>query len=377
MREPIILDAVRTPIGRKGGALAGVRPDELYAHVLTSLLRRTRVPASQIEDVISGCVTQAGEQGANVGRQAALLSDLPMTVPGVTLSRMCGSGQQAIHFAAQAIAAGDSRYVIAGGIESMSRAPMFSDIGGGFQTLNPKLSKKYEIIHQGESAERIAEKFGLKRTDLDQFSAESHRRATAATKAEYFKSQIAPLPLIPLLHDEGIRFELNLEKMAQLPTIFRKDGVITAANSSQISDGAGAILIADSEAAKADGLKPRARFRARVALGGDPTLQLLEVIPATTKALERAGLTLQDIDVIEINEAFASVILAWGKELKPDWQKVNPNGGAIAHGHPLGATGAILMAKMLNELERTDKTFGLQVMCIGHGMATATIIERV
>lgn len=384
MGEAVILEAVRTPIGKRNGALREVRPDALYAHVLNALLRRTGIDPARIEDVVTGCVTQAGEQGANIGRLGVLLSDLPREVPAVSLNRMCGSSQQAIHFAAQAVAAGDMRYAIAGGVESMTRAPMFSDIRGGFETLNPALHQKYELIHQGESAERIAERYGLSRRELDEYSYASHLRAARATKAGYFQGQIEPLEgLDPdgnpftLTWDEGIRFEPDLERMLQLPPAFRAEGVVTAGNSSQVSDGAAAVLIADREAALADGLKPRARFRARVVVAGDPTMQLLEVIPATKKALKRAGLSLGDLDVIEINEAFASVVLAWARELEPEMEKVNPNGGAIAHGHPLGATGAILMTKLLGELERRDAQFGLQVMCIGHGMATATVIERI
>lgn len=361
MREPVLVDAVRTPIGRQGGALKDVRPDRLYATVLDALASRHRVVP---DDVITGCVTQAGEQGANVGRQAVLLSSLPMTVPATTLTRMCGSSQQAVHFAAQAIAAGDARIVIAGGVESMTRAPMFSDIRGGFDTLNPDLRAKYEIVHQGESAERVAAKYGITRRELDEWSAESHRRAGRA------KPKV--VPVAGLDRDEGVRPQPNLEKMAALAPVFRKDGVITAANSSQISDGAAAVLVADREA----GLPARARFRARVAVAGDPTMQLLEVIPATREALKRAGLRIEDVDVVEINEAFASVVLAWMREFRPDPARVNPDGGAIAHGHPLGATGAVLMCKLLDGLEARGGRFGLQVMCIGHGMATATVIER-
>lgn len=383
MSEPVILGAMRTVIGRKDGTLSSVRPDELYAHAVNGVLSQTKISPAAVEDLITGCVTEIGEQGANIGRQVAMLSNLPATVSGVTLNRMCGSSQQAIHFAAQAVASGDAKFIIAGGVESMSRVPMFSDIKGGYETLNPKLFEKYPLVHQGESAERIAEKYALDRKTLDQFSVESHQKAAAATKAGFFTQQMIPVmgknkegQPSTLELDEGIRFTLDPAKVAQLPPVFRKNGVITAANSSQISDGAGAVLIGDSDAAKAFGLKARAKFRSRVVVGGDPILQLVEVIPATKKALERAKLSIQDIDVIEINEAFASVVLAWMKEIKPDPAKVNPNGGAIAHGHPLGATGAILMTKLLNELERRNAQFGLQVMCIGHGMATATVIER-
>jgi len=384
MREPVIIEALRTPIGRNRGALREIRPDELYAHIINNLLKRTGISGDTIEDVVTGCVTEVNEQGFNIGRLAVLLSDLPQSVPAITLNRMCGSSQQALHFAAQAVAAGDSEYLIAGGVESMTRVPMSSDINGGYEILNPEIFKKYEIIHQGESAERIAEKYGLRREELDQFSFQSQLRAARSTKSGFFKAQIIPIDgldreghTFELNYDEGIRFKPDLEKMSELAPVFRAEGVITAANASQISDGAAAILLADQDTAVADGFKPRAKFLARVVVGGDPTFQLLEVIPATTKVLQKAGLSLSDMDVIEINEAFASVVLAWAKEFKPDMDKVNPNGGAIAHGHPLGATGAVLMTKLLYELERVDGQLGLQVMCIGHGMATATIIERI
>ena len=389
MAEPVILDACRTPIGRRGGSLRGVQPASLYAHVLNAILERTGLEPSLVDDVITGCVTQAGEQGANIGRLGALLSNLPSSVPATTLNRMCGSSQQAVHFAAQAVAAGDATYVVAGGVESMTRAPMFSDIGGGFERLDPDLLNKYELVHQGESAERIAVQYGLGRTALDEFSRESHRRASRARREGRFDRQIVPIRgqaqdgrQLLLTYDEGVREETSAEAMAALRTVFRPDGVVSAGNSSQISDGAATVLIADREVAQVEGMRPLARFRARVVVGDDPTLQLLGVIPATQKALARAGLTIADIDVVEINEAFASVVLAWCKEIIPAGaeallERVNPNGGAIAHGHPLGATGAALLAKLIWELERQDEQFGLQVMCIGHGMATATVVERI
>ncbi len=382
--EPVILEAIRTPLGKRDGTLSSVRPDVLLATVVNELLARTKISPEKVDDLIAGCVTQANEQGANIARLSVLLSKLPARVPGVSLNRMCGSSQQAIHFAAQSIAAGDADYVIGAGVESMSRVPMFSDIGGGFQTLNPELFKKYEIIHQGESAERIAEKFKIDREQVDAFSIESHERATRATKDGFFKREIVPVEgktkegqTTRLEFDEGIRFQIDRAKIAKLPPAFRKDGVVTAANSSQISDGAAGLLLGNREKAVSDGFRPRARFRARLAVGGDPTLQLLEVIPATERALKKAGLQLKDIDVIEINEAFASVVLGWAQAMNADLSKVNPNGGAIAHGHPLGATGAVLMSKLLHELERRNAALGLQVMCIGHGMATATVIERI
>ncbi|TAM74995.1 thiolase family protein [bacterium] len=379
MGEPVIVDAVRTPIGKAQGGLRGVPPDALLAHVLDALVGRSGVDPRAIEDVVVGCVTQAGEQGANVGRLGVLLSRLPVSVPAVTLDRMCGSAQQAIHFAAQAVAAGDQGVVVAGGVESMTRVPMFSDIGGGFERLDPALFERHEMIHQGESAERIAARYGLSRHDLDAFGYESHRRGAQAAREGYHRREMAPLA--GLERDEGVRLEPSLERMLALPPAYRSDGVITAGNASQISDGAAAVLIADRGRAAALGLRARARFRARVVVAGDPTLQLLEVIPATHRALERAGLRLEEIDVVEINEAFASVVLAWAREMERsygplDMERVNPNGGAIAHGHPLGATGAVLLTKLLHELERRGGHLGLQVMCIGHGMATATIIER-
>jgi acetyl-CoA acetyltransferase family protein len=384
MPEPVILEAVRTPFARRGGAFRETHPDRLLAHALQGLTERARIDPAKIEDVITGTVIQAGEQGANVGRLAVLLSGFPVHVPAVTLNRMCGSSQQALHFAAQAVAAGDMHSVIAGGVESMTRVPMFSDIGGGFEKLDPELQARYELIHQGESAERIADKWRISRAEVDRFAAESHRRASQAAHARR-NQEILPSPAVSaqgqpftLDRDDGIREVIDHAKMASLPVVFRAagNGVVTAGNSSQISDGASAVLVANREIALAEGFRPRARFRARVVVGDDPTLQLTGVIPATRRALERAHLSIDDLDWIEINEAFATVVLAWARECRPNMDKVNPWGGAIAHGHPLGATGAGLLAKMLTGLEATGGQLGLQVMCIGHGMATATIIER-
>jgi acetyl-CoA acetyltransferase family protein len=384
MPEAVILDAVRTPFGRRGGALRETRPDRLLAHALAGVVKRAKIDPGKIEDVVTGCVTHAGEQGANIGRLGVLLADFPIQVPAVTLNRMCGSSQQAVHFAAQAVAAGDMHYAIGAGVESMTRTPMGTDIGGGFEKLNPELSR-FNLIHQGESAERVAERWKIRREEVDALSAESHRRAALAAESARNR-EILPIPAINadgasfnLTRDEGVRPVVDREKMAKLATVFRPagNGVVTAGNSSQISDGASAVLVANKDVAIADGYRPRARFRARAVVGDDPSLQLMGIIPATRKALERARLTLADVDWIEINEAFATVVLAWARELRPDMEKVNPWGGAIAHGHPLGATGGGLMAKMLTGLETTGGQFGLQVMCIGHGMATATIIERI
>jgi len=390
MQEAVIVEAVRTPFGRRGGALREQRPDSLLADTLKALVQRAGIDPRKIDDVVDGTVTLAGEQAANPGRLGVLLAGFPVSVPGVSLNRMCGSSQQAVHFAAQACAAGDMNYVIASGVESMTRVPMFLDISlgrpgvNGFEVLNPELFRRYDLIHQGESAERVAEKWKLSRESLDEFAKASHRKAHAA-QLQGLNKEIVPVQGVsPDAHqvtvtlDEGVRAAIDEQKMASLKPAFRPEGkgVVTAANSSQISDGASAVLVANREVARADGFKAKARFRARVVTGSDPTMQLTGVIPATQMALARAGLALRDLDWIEINEAFASVVLSWAKELRVDLSKVNPWGGAIAHGHPLGATGGGLMSKMLAGLEATDGQFGLQVMCIGHGQATATVIER-
>jgi acetyl-CoA acetyltransferase family protein len=378
MREVVIVEAVRAPVGKRNGSLSGLLPVHVAAHVLQAVLARAHLDPALVEDVIFGCVTPLGEQGANIARLAALQAGLPVTVPGVTLNRMCGSSQQAIHFAAQAIASGDMDIVIAGGIELMSRLPIGSDWPTAWPPDFP-----YPLVHQGVSAEMIAEQWGLTREQIDRFAYESHVKAAAATKRGDFAAEISPIEFaLPagsratLNYDEGIRFEPNFEKMGQLQPAFKPGGVVTAGNASQISDGAAAVLLMSLDKAIELGLKPRARFSARSVVGSDPVIMLTGPIPATRKALQRAGLTIDQIDGIEINEAFASVVLAWQAEIQPDPMRVNPNGGAIALGHPLGATGAILMTKLLHHLERTGGRYGLQTMCIGHGMATATIIER-
>lgn len=379
MRDVYIVSALRTPvgIGRAGGALSSVPPLELISRVLCDVALRAGAPPEAIEDIVLGCVSPIGEQGANIARLAALKAGFPPQVPGVTINRMCGSSQQAVHFAAQAIAAGDMDLAIGGGIESMSRVPIGSDWPGSWPPDFP-----YALIHQGQSAELMAEKWGLSREALDDYSFESHRRAAAATRAGRFTNEILPVVVgapggtRQITSDEGIRMEPDRAKMASLKPAFKPDGVVTAANSSQISDGAAAVLLASASAVQRFGLRPRARIVARVVAGDDPVLMLSAPIPATRRALQRAGLSLDDMDVIEINEAFASVVLAWQKETGADLDRVNPNGGAIALGHPLGASGARLMATLLHEMERRGARFGLQTMCIGHGMATATIIER-
>ncbi|WP_434641762.1 thiolase family protein [Achromobacter piechaudii] len=383
MNEAVIVEAVRTPFGRRGGWWADTRPDTLLAQTVDGLLARAGLPGEKVEDLIAGCVSQAGEQGANVGRLAAMLSGLPLSVPGMTLNRMCGSSQQAVHMGAQAIAAGDMRYVVAGGVESMSRVPMFLDVTlgqgefRGFESLNPALLERHALIHQIESAERIADHWQLSQADMDDWARESHARAWAAARSGVH-AELLPGPQEAVHRDEGIREKTDATRMAAMAPAMRPvgQGGVTAANASQLADGASAVLLADRDTALADGLRPRARFLARVVVGSDPVMQLTGVIPAARMALARAGLSLEDIDWIEINEAFASVVLAWQRELDAKLARVNPWGGAIAHGHPLGATGAGLMAKMLAGLEATEGEIGMQLMCIGHGMATATILQR-
>ncbi len=375
MRTAYILSAVRTPIGKgkEGGALHPLQPVELAALVLTEAVRRAGLEPAQVDDVVWGVVTPVGDQGANLARLAVLKAGFPVTVPAVTLNRMCGSSQQAIHFAAQAILAGDMDVVVAGGTEMMSHQPLGADYPKQWPDVG------YRLVHQGISAEMKAEKWALSREELDDYSYQSHLRAAEAIRAGRFEGQIVPVTRPDgqvVTVDEGVRMAPDRERMAALKPVFKGDGVITAGNASQISDGAAAVVLASEEAVARWNLKPLARVVARVVVGSDPVLMLDGPIPATGKVLERAGLSLADVDVVEINEAFASVVLAWAREWRPDMAKVNPNGGAIAHGHPLGATGAILMTKLVHELHRIDGRYGLQTMCIGHGMATATVIER-
>ena len=376
MREAVIVEAVRTPAGKLRGSLSHIAPISLAALILQEVVARAGISPSAVDDVVMGCVTQTGEQGANIGRLAALYAGFPVEVSAVSINRMCGSSQQAVHFAAQAIEAGDADVVIAAGVECMSRVTMGVDYPPQFPDNPP-----YPLLHQGISAELVAQKWGFSRTALDEYSYHSHVKAAAATRSGYFRREIMPIQIggggdnRALDYDEGIRFEPSLEKMAALKPAFREDGVITAGNASQISDGAAAVLVMERSRAVSLGLKPRARFLSRVAVGSDPELMLTGPIAATQKALRRAGLSIGQMDVIEINEAFASVVLAWATEINPPLERVNPNGGAIALGHPLGATGAKLMTTMLHELERSSGRYGLQTMCIGHGQATATIIE--
>ncbi|HSO28175.1 MAG TPA: thiolase family protein [Anaerolineales bacterium] len=376
MSEVYIVSAVRTPVGlgKPQGALAPILPVDLTAQILREVVRRAGVDPSRIEDVIWGVVTPIGDQGANLARLGVLQAGFPAHVPGVSLNRMCGSSQQAVHFAAQAILAGDMDLVIAGGTEMMSHQPIGADWPKSWPEDFP-----YPLVHQGVSAELMAEKWDLSREALDDYSYESHLRAMRAIENGLLTEQILPIKLPDgslATTDEGVRMPPDRAKMAQLPPVFKKDGIVTAGNASQISDGAAALLLASPQAVGRFNLMPRARILARKVVGSDPVLMLSGPIPATQAVLKAAGLTLPEIDVVEINEAFASVVLAWARDLDADLRCVNPNGGAIAHGHPLGATGAILMTKLLYELERTGGRYGLQTMCIGHGMATATIIER-
>ena len=380
MQNAVIAGAVRTAVGKKNGKLAGVRPDDLLADTLKALVARVKIDPSEVEDVVMGCVDQVGEQGFNIARNAALIAGFPVDVCGTTLDRMCGSGQQAANFAAMGVMAGQYECVIAGGVENMSRVPMGSNgAGPGDGPLSPRLQALYDIVPQGISAEMIAEQWGIKREELDELAAGSHERAGRAIAEGRFKREIAPITLPDgsvFEVDEGVRVPVNREKMAALAPSFEPDGVVTAANSSQISDGAAALLIMSEVRAKALGLKPRARIVATALAGVDPVIMLTGPIPATQRVLKKAGMKLEQIDLIEINEAFASVVLAWERELHPDMSRVNVNGGAIALGHPLGCSGGKLMTTLLHELERTKKRYGLQTMCIGFGQGIATIIER-
>ncbi|MFD2443075.1 thiolase family protein [Bacillus sp. CGMCC 1.16607] len=381
MREVVIVEGVRTPVGRKNGVLKDIRPDDLAGATLRELVNRAGIDPNQVDDVILGCVTQSGEQAGDIARVAALIAGFPITVPGTTIDRQCGSSQQAVHFAAQAILSGDMDVVIAGGVESMSRTPIGSNYQGA--SISEKLGEQHEMIHQGISAERIAAKYGFTREQLDQFSVESHQKALNAQMEGYFTKEIFPIKVtLPdgqmtiISEDSGPRKETSLEALSKLKPAFIEDGVIHAGNSSQISDGAAALLLMSREKAEELGLKPRFSVHTRVVVGSDPTLMLTGPIHATVKILEKSALSIEDIDVFEVNEAFAPVPLAWLKEIGADPRKLNPNGGAIALGHPLGGSGARIMVSMMHELERTGGRYGLQTMCEGHGMANATIIER-
>jgi acetyl-CoA acetyltransferase family protein len=389
MSDAVIVAAVRSAIGKKKGALANTRADDLLALVLKSLAERAKIDPKNIEDVVAGCVTQIGEQGFNVARTAALMAGFPIETTGTTVNRQCGSSQQAFHFAAQAVMSGALDVVAAAGVESMTRIPMGSDaamcVPGVAPAIpfSPMFNDKYTFVPQHQSAEMIAEKWGISRRDCEEFALESHKHAAAARESGRFRDEIVGIEVkgpdgatALFDQDEGIRPDTTLEKLAGLKAVVKPEGVVTAGTSSQISDGAAALLVTTSEKAKQLGLKPRARVKAMALAGVDPTMMLHGVIPATQKALAKAGLKQSDIGLVEINEAFASVVLAWSKELKWKLDNVNVNGGAVALGHPLGCSGARLMTTLLHEMEKRDVKYGLQTMCIGFGQATCTIIER-
>ncbi|CAN5871128.1 thiolase family protein [soil metagenome] len=395
MATAVIVDAVRTPGGKRYGKLSGWHAADLAAETLKALVERNDLDPALVEDVIMGCVMQVGNQSVNVGRSAVLAAGFPDTVPATTIDRQCGSSQQSAHFAAQGVIAGAYDVVIAAGVEVMSTTPMGASVTPGSFPMGPKVMERYApvggVVMQGTSAEIIANKWGLSREDLDAYSVESHKRAAAARDEGRFDNEIIPVAekrfdresgnVIEteemVTADEGIRPDSSLESLAKLKPAFDPDnGKVTAANSSQITDGASATLIMSEEKANELGLKPRARFHSFAVTGVDPIEMLTGPIPATKMVLDKAGLSLDDIDLVEINEAFASVVLAWEKEYRPDMEAVNVNGGAIALGHPLGASGAKLLATLVNELERRQGRYGLLTMCEGAGMANATVIER-
>jgi acetyl-CoA acyltransferase len=401
MTDAVIVDIVRTPTGKRHGSISGWHPVDLLALTLHALVERTGLEPALIDDVIMGCVNQVGSQALNVGRSAVLAAGWPESIPATTIDRQCGSSQQAAHFAAQAVLSGTQDIVVAGGVEIMTQVPLraqTADPAYG-QPFGPKVEERYAHeehfgvrgrINQGLGAELIAQRWGISRADSDEFSARSHELAAKATVDGRFANEIIPVPVRRLDKetrevvvedrlldaDEGIRPGSTVETLGHLKPAFTADGQITAGNSSQISDGASAMLIMSAEKAQRLGLNPRARLHTLSVVGVDPITMLTGPIPATAKALARSGLSLSDIDVFEVNEAFAPVALAWHKENDVSLEKINPNGGAIALGHPLGASGGRLMATMLNELERIDGRYGLQTMCEGGGMANATIIER-
>jgi acetyl-CoA acyltransferase len=396
MSTAVIVDAVRTAGGKRNGKLSGWHPADLAAETLTALAERNSLDPALVEDVIMGCVMQAGAQSVNVGRNAVLAAGWPEEVPATTIDRQCGSSQQSAHFAAQAVMAGAHDIVVAAGVEVMSQVPMGASVGDGRFgfPFGPRVGLRYAdvggLVPQGISAELIADKWGLSRDDLDAFAAESQARAARATAEGRFENEIIAVRSIHrdkesgditesdelVTADEGIREGTTVETLANLKPAFKPDGKVTAGNSSQITDGASAALIMSEGKARELGLRPRARFHTFALAGVDPVMMLTGPIPSTAKVLDKAGLSVDDIDLFEVNEAFASVVLAWQRETGADMDKVNVNGGAIALGHPLGCSGTKLLATLLNELERTGGRYGLQTMCEGGGMANATIIER-
>jgi acetyl-CoA acyltransferase len=385
MREVVIVEAARTPIGRRNGKLKDMHPVVLGSLVLQEIIKRSGIGPDQVDDVVFGCVTQVGEQSLNIARSAWLTAGFPVTTPGTTVDRQCGSSQQAIHFAANLIQSGVCDITIAGGVESMSRVPMGSNAVSPGTPFPPELMELHDLVPQGISAELIARKYGISRKQMDEFGVRSHHLAAQATEEGRFKSQLLPVEVALdgnghhelFTKDEGIRPNASYEATSALQPAFNPEHTITAGNSSQIADGAAAVLLMSLEKAKQLGLKPRARIRAQAVVGTDPVLMLEGPIPGTAAVLKRAGLDLKSIDLFEVNEAFASVVLAWQRETGADMEKTNVNGGAIAVGHPLGASGAILMNRLLYELERRDLRYGLETMCCGGGIGTATIIDRV
>ncbi len=388
MQEAVIVDAVRTPGGKRNGKLSRTHPVTLAAHVLKAIAERNNLDPAEVDDVVMGCVMQVGPQAVNVARNAVLAAGWPESVPGTTVDRQCGSSQQAMHFAAQGVQSGAYDIVVAAGVEVMSKVPMGASIVKGMEFPFPaEMNERYEatgLPPQGIGADMIADQWGLTREDLDAFGVRSQQLAEKATADGRFRNEIVPVTVVDeegnesvMTLDEGIRPGTTPEKLAGLRPAFKEDGKITAGNSSQITDGASAVLIMSAEKAKELGLKARARFHSFAVAGADPVTMLTGPIPATEKILKRSGLDIEDIDLFEVNEAFASVVLAWQKETGADMEKVNVNGGAIALGHPLGGSGTKLMATLLNELERTGGRYGLQVMCEGGGMANATLIERI
>jgi len=380
--EAVIVDAVRTPLGKRNGALSDWHPADLAAETLKALAERNNLDPVLVDDVIMGCVSQVGDQTWNIGRNAVLGAGWPESVPGVTIDRQCGSSQQSVHFAAQGVIAGAYDVAIAAGVESMTRVPMgFSATGG--KPFGERMRSRYhhQLIPQGLSAEMIAEQWDIPREELDGYAFDSQARALAAAEEGRFDNEIIPIEVkhegtvTTLTRDEGIRPSTTRERLASLKPAFKDDGVVTAGNSSQITDGATAMLIMSRTKAEELGLKPRARFVSFSVVGTDPVSMLTGPIAATEKVLAKAGMTIDDIDLFEVNEAFASVVGAWLRETGADWDKVNVNGGAIALGHPLGASGARLMTTLLNELERSGGRYGLQTMCEGGGLANGTIIE--
>ncbi|MGN7979275.1 thiolase family protein [Microbacterium sp. 22195] len=388
--EAVVVDVIRTPVGRgkPGGSLSGVHPVDLAAGMLQSILERNGLESGQIDDVMLGCVSQVGDQAMNIARQAVLAAGFDEHIPGTTIDRQCGSSQQAVHFAAAGIAAGENDIVIVGGVESMSRVPLGSSASGGLP-MSPRLSARYPqgLVNQGVSAELIAQRWGFDRAALDAFAAESHARAAQAWRDGFFDRTVVGVPEAPeAITDETVREGTTVEKLAGLPASFRTDAYaerfpdvewsITPGNSSPLTDGASAALMMSADRAEQLGLTPRARFRAFDVIGDDPLFMLTGPIPATRRVLERAGLSIDDLDAYEVNEAFASVPLAWAAELGADPAKLNPRGGAIALGHALGSSGTRLLGTLLDHLEATGGRLGLQTMCEGGGMANALILER-